>query len=49
MGACFFCRVSYGRDAEEAYENAFEDAQCEKGYKDGYSGDLNSIPVIRCS
>ncbi|MDO6431554.1 hypothetical protein Q4E93_13195 [Flavitalea sp. BT771] len=42
MGSTAFTRVAYGKNADEAYNAACEDAQSENGYQDGYSGDLNA-------
>jgi hypothetical protein len=42
MGASQFYRTSYGKDAQEAFNNASQDALYEKGHQGGYSGDLNS-------
>jgi hypothetical protein len=42
MGTCSFRRAAHGKDAEEAYSDAFLEAQSERGHQGGYSGDLNS-------
>lgn len=42
MGATTFSRIAYGKNPDEAYSNAYNDAQSERGHQDGYSGDLNS-------
>lgn len=42
MGSSQFCRTSYGKNAQEAFNNASQDALYEKGHQSGYSGDLNS-------
>lgn len=42
MRAAQFMRTGYGKTDREAYDYAYEEAQDEKGHRDGYSGDLNS-------
>ena len=42
MGASQFYRTSYGKEAGDAFKNASQTAEYEKGDEEGYSGDLNS-------